>query len=112
MDKPKPLDDGWLSEQAIDDMVDRMSPDDRWGHMYPTHTDPVSNDLLRKELREVAAAALEWAESTVPHEPGCPTICDDESDYEFLSDAGECVCQRRVFVETMRAKAKEIRDGA
>ena len=27
------------------------------------------------------------------HEDGCPAIADDESDYEYLSDAGECVCK-------------------
>ena len=26
------------------------------------------------------------------HERGCPAIADDEGDYEFLADAGECVC--------------------
>ncbi len=27
------------------------------------------------------------------HEPGCPAIADDESDYEHLDDAGICVCR-------------------
>ena len=30
-----------------------------------------------------------------PHEPGCPAIADDESDYEYLWDAGQCVCKYR-----------------
>jgi hypothetical protein len=29
------------------------------------------------------------------HEPGCPATYDDESDYEFLYDAGECCCKFR-----------------
>jgi hypothetical protein len=28
----------------------------------------------------------------VKHDPGCPAVADDEGDYEFLHDAGECVC--------------------
>ena len=27
-----------------------------------------------------------------PHEPGCPAIADDESDYKWLLDAGICCC--------------------
>lgn len=27
------------------------------------------------------------------HEMGCPAIADDESDYEYLCDAGECTCE-------------------
>ena len=30
-----------------------------------------------------------------PHVPGCPAIADDEGDYTFLYDAGECVCKYR-----------------
>ena len=99
MTDPKSLTDEWFSLLAT-------------GWKQSERLPQTPNPAMASLFREVAAAALEWAESTVPHEPGCPTICDDESDYEFLSDAGECVCQRRVFVETMRAKAKEIRDGA
>ena len=29
------------------------------------------------------------------HDPGCPAIADDESDYEYLDDAGMCVCSLR-----------------
>lgn len=32
----------------------------------------------------------------VIHEPGCPAIADDESDYEHLDDAGMCVCSREI----------------
>lgn len=35
----------------------------------------------------------EWLDAH-EHEPGCPAIADDESDYEFLDDAGRCVCRR------------------
>lgn len=42
-------------------------------------------DLDYDALRETA-----WA--TYEHEPGCPAIADDESDYEHLADAGECAC--------------------
>ncbi len=26
------------------------------------------------------------------HEPWCNSVLDDESDYEYLYDAGECTC--------------------
>ncbi len=26
------------------------------------------------------------------HDVGCPAVADDESDYEHLANAGECVC--------------------
>ena len=29
------------------------------------------------------------------HEPGCPAVADDESDYDHLGDAGECACRYR-----------------
>ncbi len=35
------------------------------------------------------------------HEPGCPAIADDESDYEHLFDAGVCVCRVSKAGETM-----------
>ena len=28
----------------------------------------------------------------VLHPLGCPAVSDDESDYDYLSDAGECIC--------------------
>lgn len=33
------------------------------------------------------------SEEKEEHEPGCPAIADDESDYEYLYDAGICVCK-------------------
>lgn len=35
-----------------------------------------------------------WQRAQEEHEPGCPAIADDESDYEHLSDAGMCVCRK------------------
>jgi len=29
-----------------------------------------------------------------PHEPGCPAVADDETDYEYLHDAGICCCNK------------------
>jgi len=43
-------------------------------------------------VEELRAAAVKHAKV---HDPGCPAVADDESDYEFLDDAGECVCSAR-----------------
>ncbi len=32
------------------------------------------------------------------HEPGCPAIADDKSDYEYLIDAGVCFCNKEKSV--------------
>jgi hypothetical protein len=28
----------------------------------------------------------------IVHKPWCTSLLDDESDYEYLADAGECCC--------------------
>jgi len=38
----------------------------------------------------------------IEHDPGCPAIADDESDYEHLVDAGECVCSVSNLIERAR----------
>lgn len=41
--------------------------------------------------RTVVEAATLDAAPNVPHEPGCPAICDDEGD-QVLDDCGQCTC--------------------
>ncbi len=36
------------------------------------------------------------------HEPGCPAITDDESDYVYLGDPGRCTCSPYSRLQTMR----------
>lgn len=45
------------------------------------------------------------------HEKGCPSIYDDESDYEYLHDAGQCTCNRKVIPNypKISRENKEIR---
>ena len=52
------------------------------------------------------------------HDPGCPTVADDESDYEYLSDAGVCACgagfanASRVAVPALVRALEEAREDA
>ena len=50
-------------------------------------------DTIRKIDNKKDSADIIYDIVGNPHEPGCPAIADDESDYEYLSDAGRCVCK-------------------
>lgn len=44
------------------------------------------------------------------HDPGCPAIADDESDYAYLLDAGLCACGADLFNRMREAIPTLIRE--
>jgi hypothetical protein len=69
-------------------------------------TDPLSDEACRQFM----AIRTVYAEGE--HEPGCPAISDDESDYEYLYDAGECVCAKGKAREAFQQGWAECRRRA
>lgn len=40
------------------------------------------------------------------HEPWCPAVADDDSDYENLYDAGECTCKWKEWNEAHKGESE------
>jgi hypothetical protein len=51
----------------------------------------------KSEIRELKKLITELADALdyYKHDSGCPAIADDEGDYLYLDDAGECCCRAR-----------------
>jgi hypothetical protein len=58
-----------------------------------------------EELRRLCEDAPEEIE----HRSGCPAVADDESDYEYLADAGTCTCGAQ-FASAARNALPELLD--
>ena len=67
------------------------------------------SDASSADARVQIAAELEQIANSLTHDPGCPAIADDESDYEHLYDAGICVCNIRKSVAVLREAAAALR---